>query len=753
MKKIFQLFSFFLALCLGVMLFAQDAQNVSSSAKYTPEALKARLDTAVVQAEIPLRVPTPALKLIARSVVGTCVKLHYSQATITPSLCSEWFKGYFQMLDPQKIYFLQSDLEEFGKYEELIYFKGQPNLDFAFLVYQRFLVRMREWCVYTFQALNEPCDFTLDESMPIYDWPDDHDWPATSAEREDIWRKRVKNTLLSDQMTQENIAKQKSQESSDGTDVSHQAVYTPPPVRQRTQNATINAFENRLKVEDIEVVSYFLNAFCSLLDPHSNYLPPAAKEDFDIGMSLSLQGIGATLTSRDSYTVVLSLVPGGPAARDGHLKPGDKILAVAQSESEEPLDVVDMPLNKVVKRIRGAKGTNVFLTILPEGSSTTYVLKLTRDEIKLKDAEAQSSIYEVDGKRILCIYLPSFYRDFEAFGQNANAKSTTTDVLRLLAEAKKEGPVDGLIFDMRDNGGGSLEETISLSSAFLRSQDKQHLNTIVQTRNSRGDVQVRNATMLEPLFEGPLLVMVDRGAASATEIFSACMQDTERAVIVGDPGTHGKGSVQSVADLSSVFEIRKNARLLGAQEPGSVKVTIQKFYRNTGGATQIKGVTPDICFPSFHMASKTSEGDLPHVLPWDEIQPAYHTSQTNLKEYLPVLKDFYGEYAQNTPAFVRYTKEVEEYLKMRDKRSLPLEINARRAYQEEETAAVRRMRHFTPDRTPDDAEHERLHDADEKLYDDGAPREDVIFDASLAIMGQMLRIDDETGKKAFSISK
>lgn len=733
-----------LMIFVGALLFAFAPLRVTA-ADLNIAVLQKELQESVVNAEIPELYPSQAQQLIARSTFNAFRAFHYTHPAMTPAFFSSWYVNYFQILDPGKIYFLQSDLADFSDYVAQMSRRNQPDLEFAFQVYRRFLERVREWAIFTFEEYSRPCDFTVDETLEVFDNPEDHDWPATDAERKRIWRLRVKNALLNDRLTQEEMEARRKTAPEEET-AEHKAVYTPPPIRLRNQNAVINSFRNRLNADAVEVMSLFLNACAMQMDPHTNYLAPEMKEDFDILMSLSLQGIGATLSTRDSYTVVVSLVPGGPAALDGHLRPGDRILAVAQSENEEPLNVVDMQLSKVVKKIRGPKGTSVWLTVQPEGSFSEYVLKLTRDEIKLKDSEAQSTVELVDGKRVLCLYLPGFYRDFSA---KEGKKSMTEDVLRLMQEARTTGPIDGIVLDMRDNGGGSLEEAIQLCGLFLKPGDVLRPNAVVQTRDSEGRVQVRYAPREELRYDGPLMVLVDRGAASATEIVAACLQDTQRAVVVGDPRTHGKGSVQMVLDLTESSDIRRNRALLGKTEPGSIKITIQKFYRVTGGSTQIRGVTPDICFPSFRMASRSSEIDLPHALKYDEITPASFRPQTALVSELPTLRAFYEKYALETPEFRQYAKEVEEYCALREKRDLPLEINARRALRERETAGVRRVRHYQPDRAGE--ERERLHDADEELYDDGGPRQDVVMDAALQIMGKMLEIDANDPQKPFCV--
>ncbi len=723
-------------------------------AELTEAGLARDLQEKVVDAPLEKHSPTATQLFIARVAVEALLQHHYSQPQMTGAVMAQWFRNYFLMLDPGKNYFLRSDLEEFRAWEDKLYQRNQPDLNFAYTVYLRFLQRLQEWCLYSFQAYQQEFDFSQKEYLELTDNPDDREWPLTVEEQQDRWRKMVKNALLSDRLTQEDLKKaQKAQEPADG-DGEHHAVYTPPPVRLRNQNALINTYRTRLEAEPLEVLSLFVNAFATLLDPHSCYYAPEAKEDFDISMSLSLQGIGATLTWRDSYTVVMSLVPGGPAALDGRLRPGDRIIAVAQNPTDDPTVVIGMPLSKVVRKIRGKKGTQVYLTVLPEGGASEKTIVLTRDEIRLKDSEAQSDIHTVDGKRVLCIYLPSFYRDFEAVAnKNKNAKSTTRDVLRLLDDAQKSGPVDGLVLDMRNNGGGSLEEAILLSGAFLEGQSRKGVipNPVVQTRAGTGAVQVRTAPSLPAVYTGPLMVLVDRGAASATEILAACLQDSERAVVVGDSHTHGKGTVQSLVDLNEVTRMRQNQRLLEKQEPGSLKITIQKFYRVTGGSTQKLGVTPDIVLPSFLEAFKNTESDLPHVLPWDEISPVRHYRHTNLKAFLPKLQEFYQNYAETNPEFLRYARDVREYVDFRKIRQLPLEVQEARQYRDQETALARKWKHYQPERDGD--KNERLHEADEAIYDDGAPREDVVLDASLALMGEMMRIDQANNNNAFSIQR
>ncbi len=723
-----------------------------------PVTLEEQFQHQVVQADLSSRwTVTPAQQLVARAAVEGMLSYHFTSPEMTPALQEQWYENYFQVLDPGKAYFLQKDLREFQRYADELYKGGQPNLEFAFLVYQRFLERLREWTLFAFRAYGKEWDFQEADEMRLYDSPEEREWAATPEERERNWSHIVKNVLLADQLVQEDMSARKEDggEEPSQAEEAQKAIYTPPPIRLRSCNTLLDVFRMRREVEESEVVALFLNAFATLLDPHTCYYAPDDKEDFDIAMSLSLQGIGATLTWRDSYTVIMSLVPGGPAAKDGRLRPGDRIVAVAQSPTEEPRTVVGMPLDKVVRQIRGPKGTRVYLTVVPEGSSAETEITLVRDEIHLKDSEAQSTVWEVEGKRVLSIYLPSFYRDFNGYSQGSgDAASTTRDVRRLLQEAREAGPVDGLVLDLRNNGGGSLEEAIQLASLFVAPPSKSSPMPVpvVQTKDGRRRPQVRVAPPQKDFYAGPLMVLVDRGAASATEILAACLQDTGRAVVVGDPGTHGKGTVQAVLDLANLPTIKNNRNFLEGKAPGSLKVTIQKFYRITGDSTQIRGVTPDIQFPSFLMAFKNSEGDLPHVLPWDKISPASAIPrQTRLRAYLPELREFCQGYMAEDAAFRRYVQDVEEYTAFRRQKMLPLQMEARRVYREKEMTLARKFRHYQPERNAE--ERERLHDADEALYDDGAPREDVVLQASLAIMGKMMDIDQRESETAFSIPR
>ena len=694
-------------------------------------------------------VPTPGDALIARTVVQVALSQHYNYQSFTPMLSTQWFQAFFEMLDPAKRIFLQSDLDELQGTADSLYAPNSKNvrMGFPYQVYERFLERYREYVLFCAEELYRDQDFTVDETMPIVRSTEELQWPASVAEQHDNWRRAVKSILLSDLLTQEQLEQEGLDNGGRGK--------KKDDIRTRTIRSMVSTFKLRNEASSLDILEMYLNAFLGLFDPHTTYMAPESKEDFDISMSLSLQGIGAMLSWQDGFTTVSSLVPGGPAARDGSLKPGDRILAVAQEGEDEPVDVVGMKLSRVVQYIRGPKGTVVFLTVQPEGSSDTVVYRLVRDQIVLKDSEAQSIIHEIPVKgwdrtaRVVQLYLPSFYSDFGARDRGEkNYKSTTTDLRRLLEEAKASGPVDGVVLDLRGNGGGSLDEAVSLCGLFAGNVP------VVQVRSQQGGVRLMRASRRAPIYSGPMVVMVDRYSASASEIVAACLQDTGRAVIVGDRSTHGKGTVQALEDLSEQPQMTKSLVLLNHKDPGSLKLTFAKFYRINGGSTQERGVEPDIVFPSFLEYMDTAEKTLPHCLPWDEIAPVVFPVVTRARSFLPELREFAEQFMAEDPDFIEYANEVEDYREYRQLGELPLEINARRSYREREQHSVKMIRRFQPKRPKEEVEEaEALKSDEEKLLDkQKLPEEDIVLDATLAIMGKAIELNQEEGN-AFSFTK
>jgi len=632
--------------------------------------------------------PTRNEHMIALAAINILLTGHYSPKPITPALSCEWYNEYFKLLDYQNIYFLQSDIEDFRSYETVLWDKERKmaNLDFAYKVFARFLKRVHERAQFAAECIDEKHDFSVHESY-LFDRKDAQR-PATTAEQHDLWRKTIKNELLQIML---DLDKEKQKDAAGELKTDEKPKSFEDKKLDMKKNYA-RFYKRRNESESSDILQAFLNSLTTLFDPHTTYMAPDTKSSFDIEMSLSLQGIGATLTVKDTYTTIVDIVPGGPADKDGRLKKGDRIIAVAQ-DGQEPVDVIDMPLNKVVSQIRGKKGTKVHLSVLAEGARTAVVITIVRDEVKLTEKEAKSSIEKIqlkDGKiaNVLVMYLSSFYCDFKAkFEGRKDYKSTTMDMLRLLEKAQNSTPLDGIVIDLRGNGGGSLEEAISLTGLFLPRAP------VVQIRNATGRIEKRYDEDPNTQYSGPLIVMVDRFSASASEIFAAALQDHGRAIIVGDKTTHGKGTVQSMIDLS-----RRIGRFtppdIRRQDFGAIKLTMAKFYRINGGATQVEGVKSDIAFKSLTDVMKLGEASIPHALQWDEIKPMEYQEYQEARHLLPMLKEASQKRVENSNAFQNYQKDINQYEAFQLIKEIPLEIKARKAFMRTQEEADKIIRNF-----------------------------------------------------------
>jgi carboxyl-terminal processing protease len=418
----------------------------------------------------------------------------------------------------------------------------------------------------------------------------------------------------------------------------------------------------------IDVLELYLTALANIYDPHSGYMSPRTVDDFNIQMRLSLVGIGATLTMEDGYTKIINIVPGGPADLDGRLKPEDRIVAVAQ-EDGETVDVIDMPLSKVVNMIRGKKDTTVKLTVM-KGDKGIHaipeIIAIRRNTVKLIDQEAKGEIRKAkmeDGteKKIGVLTLPSFYFDFEGASKGKeDFKNSTNDVKKILTDFNKE-KIDGLLLDLRSNGGGSLFEAISLTGLFIKR------GPVVQVRNQNGSVEVKNDPDRNICYDGPMVVLVNRLSASAAEIFAGAIQDYGRGIIIGDSHTHGKGTVQTIFDLDTFL------RHYGNKSPsGSVKITTAKFYRINGESTQNKGIRPDIIFPSFTDAMEIGEEYLEHSLPWDTINPVKYEAFSDTSKSIPVLNEKSKKRRLSENEFKILSTNIERFRKMRENKTITL---------------------------------------------------------------------------------
>lgn len=537
---------------------------------------------------------------VDKTVSRLLSRFHYSQLELNDSLSSAILDRYIKRLDPGKNYFMASDIEHFEKYRhEMDDFIFGGNLDPAFEIFNVFKRRVNARLDNLQSDLKEKYDFTVDEEL-VYD-QDDEPWPTDLAALDKKWHKRLKSEALN--------LKLAGKEQADIEDI----------LVKRYQNIQrrINQYDSE------EVFELFMNAYTQSLDPHTNYFSPITSENFGIRMSLSFEGIGARLTTENEYVRVVEIIPGGPADLDKRLKANDYIIGVDEHNDGKILDVIGWKLDDVVQRIRGHKGSAVRLQIIPGGdiaSGMTRYVTLTRDKVKLEEQAAKSDTVQIEhGSKqfsIGVIEIPTFYFDFEAQARNdKEVKSTTTDVKELIAKLKQQNRIDGLIIDLRGNGGGSLQEAIRLTGLFIDQ------GPVVQVRQSNGYIEIEKDTESGLFYDGPLMVMVDEYSASASEIFAAAIQDYGRGLIVGNQ-TFGKGTVQQLISLDRFIPGRLASRDGGGSPFGRIKVTMAKFYRVNGGSTQHRGVIPDISFPSRHSALDFGESSLVNALMWDQIKPA-----------------------------------------------------------------------------------------------------------------------------------
>ena len=699
----------------------------------------AESDSVEQMLQMEIVVPKASLreKLVGKRIFEILFSNHYQKHKITPQMSAQWYENYFKFLDFNKMFFLESDIEEFRSYETILWDSRTRtvNLDFAFAVYRRYLERVRQWASFSVASLQEQHDFSIKEYLPLEN--DDATWQKNMPALEELWRLKIKNLLLVEELQQRE--RENKEETAEDP---NKPAWMSDSFCERQAKSMARNFKRRLEYEPIQILEIFMSSLAQLFDPHSAYMAPETKDNFDIDMSLSLQGIGATLTSIGPYTVVDGIIGGGPADKNGMLKEGDRIIAVAQ-DGEEPVDVVDLPLNRVVGQIRGPKNTVVHLTVLPEGSNTRQTVSITRDEIKLKDQEAQAEtrileLPEQHQARILILYLPTFYSDFSARSRNEeDYTSSSRDILKHLQQAQEEGPLDGVILDLRGNGGGSLEEAVLLAGIFLKG------GPVVQVKYYRGQIEKLTDKDQEAAYTGPLTVLVDKFSASASEIVAACLQDTGRALVLGDQSTHGKGTVQTVYDLQRDGQIRTAANILQNQPTGSLKFTIGKFYRVNGSSTQVKGVIPDLVFPAFSDYMEVGEAKLPHVMPWDEISQANYKKIDNALPAnlnLEQLREFMKEYMDNSAAFDEYLDDIKFYAALRENKMLPLEIEERAEFQKKEKEAAAMYRKFQAQRKNLRRSRTRrnLEKQEKNKSNSDVPAQDIILDATLAVMEKII---------------
>lgn len=610
--------------------------------------------------------PEKADSDIARLVCQMIEREHMSRHRIDDEISSRLVDKFIKEFDPQKLYFLQSDVDDLHRFKtELDDQLKVGNLDFAFNTFNLYLKRLDERVDFAQAQIDQPHDFTIDEEITV----DAKDLPYAQSVEElnDRWRKRIKYELL--QMKLE--AEQKAKEAQADKKPEAAVTETPeesPAERLHKRYRTIKRNFHQMERED--VLELYLTAVANCLDPHSSYMSPRTLKDFEIQMRLSLEGIGAALKSEDGYTIVASIVKEGAAAKDGRLKVGDRIVAVSQ-QTGDWVDVVEMKLSNVVSMIRGKRDSVVRLKVQTPGSAETRVIELTRQTIPLSAQEVKGEIIDVSGRlkgasgRIGVINIPSFYRDFQgASNGTEDFKSTARDVAKVLRDFKAQGGVDGVIIDLRMNGGGALSEAIEVSGLFIP------YGPVVQVKDQLGQVKSHDDEDQTVEYDGPLVVVCNRLSASASEIFAGVIKDYHRGLIVGDVTTHGKGTVQNVNHVGS-----KLMQILGNQQAdkGALKLTIQQFYRVNGDSTQNLGVPSDIVLPSVLDHLDLGESSLDNAMAFDRVEPLPHADEAKIyPEMVSFLRDRSKRRTGHVKEFQELNQDIQKILERKQRKTVSI---------------------------------------------------------------------------------
>ncbi|MFO1352556.1 MAG: carboxy terminal-processing peptidase [Gammaproteobacteria bacterium] len=590
--------------------------------------------------------PTADHAKLDKIIANLLTDYHYRQSEVSDKQSSAILDAYLEALDFNRSVFLASDIKSFEKYRyNLDDALKAGDLGPAYEIFNLYRQRLAERTARLKTQLQGDINFDVDESVELD--RNDKPWVENRIDLDEIWRKRLKSELLQLILAGQNV------------ESAHQTL--------------VKRYEGRLRhisqYTSEDVFQTYMNAVATSFDPHTAYFSPRATENFNIQMRLSLEGIGTVLRMEEEQINVIELVPGGPAALSGQLAPNDKIVGVAQGDNGPMVDVIGWRLDDVVDLIRGQRGTVVRLEVTKNGSEgATKTIRLVRDTIKLEKQAARSEVKTVTGpqgaSRIGVITIPTFYSDFAAAQRGDDEyRSTTRDVRRILTDLKKQG-VDGVLVDLRQNGGGSLQEAVELTGLFIPN------GPVVQVRNARGSIKVETDPDPSLVYDGPLAILVDRFSASASEIFASALQDYGRAIVLGDP-TFGKGTVQTLVDLGRFVPNAKNAL-------GQLKITIAKFYRINGSSTQHRGVTPDITFPSAVDNKEVGESAQHFALPWDEIKSASFKYSGRLANLLPELMRRHNQRIANDPLYKVLLEEIAAVKQAQAKKNLSLLETQRR---------------------------------------------------------------------------
>lgn len=587
----------------------------------------------------------------AITIAQVLTDYHYSRPVLNDALSRRVWQRYLDSLDPNRYFFIQADIQDFQHYQtQLDDSLSAGILQPAYLIFKRYRKRVQERIAYAEQLLStHTFDFKLAERFQFdrQDLP----WPQTHTALNEVWRKRIKNDWLIEQLA------------TDGDD-------QPTAIRDRLSKRYA-AMQRRIRQLNAgDVFERFINAFTLSIEPHTGYMSPRLSENFDIDMRLSLQGIGAVLRDDTEYTTIVSIVPGGPASKGQALKSGDRILGVAQGRQGEMQDVVGWRLQDVVDLIRGKKGSTVRLKILPEQgtSGSPREVALVRDEIRLEDKAASSQILQgktFGDQKIGVVDIPAFYRDFAAQSAgDKNFRSTTRDVRRLLQQLRADG-VDGIVVDLRGNGGGSLAEATELTGLFIRQ------GPVVQVKDSTGRIRLEQDTDPEQVYAGPLAVLVDRHSASASEIFAGAVQDYGRGLVLGEP-TFGKGTVQTLINLQRYLK--------NVEQAGRLRLTMAQFFRVEGASTQHRGVIPDIIFPTSTRRDEQGERALEHALPWARVRSVLARPAAAVPALDP-LRQRHRQRIAHDPGFIFLSVRERLFAELAEASDISLQAQQRRTEQ------------------------------------------------------------------------
>ncbi len=598
--------------------------------------------------------PTDHQKKVSMVVSTILEKYHLRKMQINDSLSSIIFDNYIDGFDPNKIYFLQEDIDGFEKYRYTMDDGLRSgDLTAAFEIYNVFQERYKTRTEYAIQLIQEEFDYSKDEVIVID--RENTEWASNNDELDKYWRKYIKNEKLTRLLNETEKDK----------------------VAENLTKRYENLLNWLVKLKSDDVFQIYMNSVSEVFDPHTNYFLPITYDNFMIGMSQSLEGIGASLQSDNEYTKVANILPGGPAFKSKLIVKDDRIVGVAQGEDGEWVDIIGWRLDEAVKIIRGPKGSTIRLKILKgeDGTNAKPVeISLVRDKIKIEEAAPTQEVMTIyrgsKPYRIGVITVPSFYLDFEGLRKgDPDYKSTTKDVKKLLSSLENDS-IDAVLLDLRNNGGGSLSEAIELTGLFIPD------GPVVQIKNTTGKVDVQEDEDDKLYYDGPLGVLINRFSASASEIFSGAIQDYKRGVVIGEQ-SYGKGTVQNLLDIDRFLPSWE-------EKPGQVKMTIAKFYRVTGSSTQNKGVTPDIELPSRFSAEEFGESALPTALPWDQISSSKFTTMNSIDDHIiRKLAKEHEKRLKDDPYLVELINQNNDFQKMQELKELSLNMDERKNEQEE----------------------------------------------------------------------